>query len=146
MRNKAILLATLVIASGSVLAESDLLGNAGKQLLKDSVTSAAPKEAVQSAESAGQKLEDADKLKETVKSPSDALKGQAQDMATESAKEKLNAAVPEKAKESVKTVEKGTKTAKKLKGSVPKSTGEASKAVKAKAQEEATKKALDTLK
>ena len=43
MKNKALLLVTLLIASGSVLAESDSLGNAGKQLLKDSATSAATK-------------------------------------------------------------------------------------------------------
>ena len=161
MKNKALLLVTLLVASGSVLAESDLLGNAGKQLLKDTATSAAPKEAVQSTEAASKALEDANKLKETVKSPTDALKGQAQDIATESAKQtmkeaqdiatesakqKAKEAVPEKAKESIKTVEKGSKTAKKLKGSLPKSTGEATKAIKSKAQEEATKKALDTLK
>ena len=146
MRNKSLLLVTLLIASGSVLAGQDLLGNAGKQLLKDTATSAAPKEAVGGVEAAGQKVEDANKVKEGVKSAPDALKGQAQDMATESAKQKLDAAVPEKAKESVKTVEKGTKTAKKMKGKIPTSSGEATKAIKGKAQEEATKKALDTLK
>ena len=160
MKNKALLLVTLLIASGSVLAESDTLGNAGKQLLKDTATSAAPKEAVEGTEAASKTLEDANKLKETVKSPTDALKGQAQDIATESAKQTVKEAqdvatesaskklrsVPGKAKESIKTVEKSTKTAKKVKGSIPKSTGEATKAVKGKAQEEATKKALDTLK
>ena len=161
MKNKALFLVTLLIASGSVLAESDTLGNAGKQLLKDTATSAVPKEAVEGTEAASKTLEDASKLKETVKSPTDALKGQAQDIATESAKQtvkeaqdvatesakqKANEAVPEKAKESVKSVEKSTKTANKLKGGIPKSTGEATKAVKGKVQEEATKKALDTLK
>jgi len=33
-----------------------------------------------------------------------------------------------------------------MKGNIPKSSGEATKAIKGKAQEEATKKALDTLK
>jgi hypothetical protein len=146
MRNKALLLVTLLIASGSVPAGQDLLGNAGTQLLKGAATSAAPKEAVEGVGAVGQKVEDANKLKENVKNPSDALKGQAQDMATDAAKEKLDAAVPGKAKESIKTVEKGTKTAKQLKGSIPKSTGEATEAVKGKVQEEATKKALDTLK
>ncbi len=146
MKNKALLLVTLLIASGSVLAESDLLGNAGKQLLKESATSMAPKEVVEGTEAASKTLEDANTLKEKVKSPTDALKGQAQDMATDAAKEKVNAAVPGQAKESIKTVEKGTKTAKKVKGNIPKSTSEATKAVKGKAQEEATKKALDTLK
>jgi hypothetical protein len=57
----------------------------------------------------------------------------------------LNEAVPEKAKQDIKTVEITTKTAKQLKGNIPKSTGEAAKAINGKAQEEATKKALDML-
>ncbi len=146
MRNKALLLISLLIASGSVLAEQDLLGNAGKQLLKDTATSAAPKEAVEGVEATTQKLETAKELKGSVKSAPDALKGQAQDMATESAKEKLNEAVPQNAKQSIKTVEKSTKTAKKLNGKIPKSSGEATKAIEGKAQEEATKKALDMVK
>ena len=146
MRNKALLLVTLLITSGSVLAEKDVLGNAGEQLLKDTATSVAPKEAVEGVKATGQKLEDAKKLKESVESAPDALKGQAQDIATESAKKKLNEAVPEKTKQSVKTIESSTKTAKKLKGKLPKSSAEATKAVKGKAKEEATKKALDILK
>jgi hypothetical protein len=146
MRNKALLLVTLLIASGSVLAEQDLLGTAGKQLIKNTATSAAPKEAVEGIEAANQKLEDANKLKENVKSAPGALKGQAQDLATESAKQKLNAAVPETAKQGIKTVETGTKTVKKVKGNIPKSSGEATEAIKEKAHEEATKKALDMLK
>jgi hypothetical protein len=146
MKNKALLLVTLLIASGSVLAEQDLLGNTGTQLLKDTATSAAPKEAVEGVEAANQKLEAANQLKESVKSAPDALKGQAQDIATESAKQKLNEAVPEPAKQGVKTVETGTKTAKKVQGTIPKSSSEATKAVKAKAHEEATKKALDMVK
>ena len=126
-----------------MLAEQDMLGNAGKQMLKDTATSVAPKEAVEGVDAASQKVEDANKLKESVKSAPDAVKGQAQDMATESAKQKMNEAVPEKAKENVKTVEKGTKSAKKVKGKIPKSSAEATKAIKGKAQEEATKKALD---
>ena len=134
-----------MIASGSVLAEQDMLGNAGKQMLKETATSVAPKEAVEGVDAASQKVEDANKLKESVKSAPDAVKGQAQDMATESAKQKMNEAVPEKAKESVKTAEKATKSAKKVKDKVPKSSAEATKAVKGKAQEEATKKALDVV-
>lgn len=145
MRNKALLLVTLLIASGSVLAEESALGNAGKQLLKDTATSAAPKEAVEGVNAAGQTLENAKNLKESVKSAPDALKGQAQDLATETAKQKLNEAVPEKAKQGIKTIESTTESAKQLKGSIPKSTGEATKAIKGKAQEEATKKALDIL-
>ena len=92
MKNKALLLVTLLIASGSVLAESETLGNAGKQLLKETATSAAPKEAVEGVEAAGKTVEGANKLKESVKSPTDALKGQAQDIATESAKQTVNEA------------------------------------------------------
>ncbi|MDD2660313.1 MAG: hypothetical protein PHY54_11665 [Methylococcales bacterium] len=146
MQNKAFLLITLLIASGSVRAEQDLLGNAGKQLLKDTATSAVPKEAVKSVEAANRKLDDANKLKESVKIAPDAIKKQGQDMATETAKQKLNKAVPEKAKQDIKTVESGAKTAKKLKANIPKSSAEATKAIKGKAQEEATKKALDLLK
>lgn len=146
MRNKALLIVTLLITSGSVLAEKDVLGNAGEQLLKDTATSVAPKEAVEGIDATSQKLEDANKLKESVKSAPDALKGQTQDLATESAKKKLNEAVPEKAKQGVETIKSSTETAKKLKSNIPKSSGEATKAVKAKAHEEATKKALDMMK
>jgi hypothetical protein len=93
MRNKALLLITLLITSGSVLAE-DLLGNAGEQLLKDKATSAAPKEAVKGVEATSQKLE----------------------------------------------------AAKNLKDKIPTSSGEATQAIKGKAEEEATKKALDLMK
>ena len=146
MRNKTLLLITMLITSGSVLAEQDLLGTAGKALLKDTATSAAPQEAVEGIESANQKLEDANKLKQGVKSAPDALNSQAQDMATESAKEKLNAAVPETAKKGIKTLESGTKTEKKTKGMIPKSSAEATKAIEGKAQEEATSKAFNMLK
>jgi hypothetical protein len=146
MRNKTLLLLTLLIATGSVLAEQDLLGSAGKALLKDTATSAAPQEAVEGIESANQKLEDANKLKQGVKSVPDALNSQAQDMATESAKEKLNAAGPETTKKGIKTLESGTKTLKTTKGMIRKSSAEAGKAIEGKAQEEATSKALDMLK
>jgi hypothetical protein len=140
MKNKALLLITLLITSSSVLAEQDAPGNAGKQLLKDTATSVAPKEAVEGIKATGQQL------KESVKSTPEALKSQAQDIATESAKQKLDEAVPEKAKQGIKTVESGTKAAKKMKGNIPKSSGEATKAIKGKAKEEAAKKALDILK
>jgi hypothetical protein len=146
MRNKTFLLIILLVASSSVLAEQDLLGNAGKQLLKDTAASATPKGAVKGVEAASQAQENANKLNESVKSAPDALKGQAQDVATESAKQKLNEAVPEKANQGVKTVESGAKTAQKMQGIIPKSSDEATKVIKGKAQEEATKKAFDVLK
>ena len=146
MRNKALLLISLLIVSSSVLAEQNLLGNAGKALLKDTATSAAPKEAVEGVEAASQKLETANQLKGSVKSAPDALKGQAQDMATKSAKEKLNETVPKEATQGLKTIESGTKNAKKVEGIIPKSSGEASNVIKDKAQEEAAKKAFDMMK
>jgi hypothetical protein len=86
MRNKAILLITLLIASGSVLAE-DLLGNAGEQLLKEKATSAIPQEAVKGVETTNQKLEDAKNLKAKVPTSTDAatkaLKSKAQEEATQ---------------------------------------------------------------
>ena len=146
MRNKALLLITMLIASGSALAEQDMLGIAGKTLLKDTATSAAPKGAVEGVEAAGQKLETANTLKSSVKSAPDALKGQAQDMAMESAKQKLGAAVPENAKQGIKTLETGSTAAKTLQGGIPLSTDDATKAIKGKVQEEATNKALDMMK
>ncbi|MEY3289032.1 MAG: hypothetical protein RLZZ419_1274 [Pseudomonadota bacterium] len=146
MQYKALLLITLLLASSAVIAEQDLVGTAGKAVLNDNATSAAPKAAIEGIESANQNLEDANKLKESVKNTPDALKDQAQDITTESAKKNLDTAVPEKAKQAIKTVDTGTKTAKKAKGTLPKSSNEATKALNAKAHKEATKKALDVLK
>jgi hypothetical protein len=137
MRNKALLLISFLVASGSALAEQGLLENAAKQVLKDTATAAAPKEAVKGAEAASQTLEKAKDLKESVENAPDALK----DQAKEAAKQKLNEAVPEKAKQNMEAAEK-------LKGqvdSVPKSSDEAAKVVKGKAKEKARKKALDLL-
>jgi len=137
MRNKTLLLISFLVASGSALAEQDVLENAAKQVLKDTATTAAPKEAVKGADAASQTLEKAKDLKESVENAPDALKEQAK----ETAKQKLNEAVPEKAKQNVKAAEK-------LKGqveSIPKSTDEATKAAKSKAKEKARKKAPDLL-
>ena len=142
MRNKTLLLISLLIASSSVLAEQNLLGNAGKALLKDTATSAAPTEAVEGVEAASQKLETANQLKNSAKNAPDAL----EDVVMESAKEKLNEAVPKEAKQGLKTIENGAKTAKKAEGMIPKSSAEVSNAIKDKAQEEAAKKAFDMMK
>jgi len=146
MRTKAHLLISLLIASSPVLAEQNLLGNAGKTLLKDTATSAIPKEAVEGAEATSQKLKSANKLKGSVENAPDALKDQAQNMATEAAKKEMNKAVPKEAKQGLKTIESGAKTAKKMEGMIPKSSGEVSNALKDKAQEEAAKKAFDMMK
>lgn len=142
MQNKALLLITLLITSGSVMAEEGLLGNAGKELMKEKVTAAIPTEAVDGVGAAGQKLEAAKAMKDGVSNAPDAMKDHAKDMMMDSAKEKVTEAVPEKAKEGVKTVESGAKSAKKMKGMMPSSSGAATKAVKGKVQEEAAKKAL----
>lgn len=137
MRNKALLLISFFLASGSALAEQGLLENAAKQVLKDTATTAAPQEAVKDAEATSQILEKAKDLKESVENAPDAVKEQAK----ETAKQKLNEAVPEKAKQNIEAAEK-------LKGqvdNVPKSSGEAAKAVKGKAKEKARKKALELL-
>jgi len=146
MQNKALLLITLLIASGSVMAEEGLLGNAGKELMKEKATAVAPTDAVEGVGAAGQKLEAAKTLKEGVSDAPDALKEHAKDMVMDSAKEKATEAVPEKAKEGLKTVESGAKSAKKMKGMMPSSSGAATKAVKGKVQEEAAKKALKMVK
>jgi len=146
MQNKALLLITLLITSGSVMAEEGLLGNAGKELMKEKATAVAPTDAVEGVGAAGQKLEAAKTLKEGVSDAPDALKEHAKDMVMDSAKEKATEAVPEKAKEGLKTVESGAKSAKKMKGMMPSSSGAATKAVKGKVQEEAAKKALKMVK
>jgi hypothetical protein len=137
MRNKALILISFFLASGSALAEQGVLENAAKQVVKDAATTAAPKEAVKGAESASQILEKAKDLKESVENAPDALKEQAK----ETAKQKLKEAVPEKTKQSIEAAEK----LKGQVGNIPKSSDEAAKTVKSKAKEKARKKVLDLL-
>jgi hypothetical protein len=137
MRNKTLLLISFLVASGSALAEQDVLEKAAKQVLKDTATTAAPKEAVKGTEAESQILEKAKELKESVENAPDALKEQAK----EEAKQKLNKAVPEKTKQDIEAAEK-------LKGeveSIPKSSDDAAKAAESKAKQKAKKKALDLL-
>jgi len=139
MKNKIVLLASLMLTSGSVFAESTLLENAAKQTAKESVKAAAP-EVVEKVESANQTLQDAKQLKQGVENAPEAAKQQA----VEAAKEKVEAATPKEAKQAVETVKSGKEAAKELKGkvdAVPKST----KAVKQKAKQKAAEKALDLL-
>lgn len=137
MQNKTLLLISFLVASGSALAEQDVLEKAARQVLKDTATTAASKETVKGAEAGSQILEKAKDLRESVENAPDALKEQAK----EEAKQKLNEAVPEKAKQNVKDAEK-------LKGqveSLPKSSDEATKAAESKAKQKARKKALELL-
>ncbi|MFM8342525.1 MAG: hypothetical protein ACKN9F_09950 [Methylomonas sp.] len=128
MLNKTIILTTLLIASGSVMADSTLLEAAGKQLVKDAATTAAP-EAVKSVEAA----------KGVANAPT-AAKKQATEALKNAAEEKLKQAAPQELKQSVETL----KAAKQLKDA-PKSTGEAVKNVKAKAKQKAAEKAVELL-
>jgi|APLak6261669570_1056073.scaffolds.fasta_scaffold05076_2 hypothetical protein len=147
MRNKAILLSSLLFASGAVLAEQSVLEAAGKQAVKDAATTAAPG-VVKGAETANQTLENAKGVKEAVTNAPEAVKEQAQEKVKAAAEEKIKQATPEELKQGAETLKAGKETAKELKGKVdaaPKSSGEAVKAVKGKAKQKAAEKALDLL-
>ncbi|MCX7097362.1 MAG: hypothetical protein NTV43_05575 [Methylococcales bacterium] len=145
MRNNSLLLITLLITTTPVMAEQSLLNSASKQLVKNAATSALPKEAVSaidSASSAKQTLDTASKLTTGVKATSDSLKGTAQDVVTDTAKQKLLDAAPA----DIKSLESATKSTKLLTDKLPKSSTPISKTVKDQVQKEATKSALDLLK
>lgn len=137
MRNKAILFSSILLISGSVLAEQTLLEDAAKQTAKDTATALAP-DAAEKARIAKQTLEDAKKLKEGMENAPDALKNQVKEAVKESVvKQKINEAIPEKTKKVIETL----KTGKEKVDNAPKST----KAIKNKAKEKAVEKALDLL-
>jgi hypothetical protein len=135
MLNKTIILSTLLIASSAVMAENPLLEAAGKQLVKDAATTAAPG-AVKSVEAASQAV---DAAKGVANAPA-AVKTQAADTLKNAAEEKLKQAAPQELKQSAEAL----KAAKQLKDT-PKSTGEAVKNVKAKTKQKAAEKAVDLL-
>jgi hypothetical protein len=122
MLNKTIILSTLLIASSTVMADNSLLEAAGKQLVKDAATTAAP-----------------EAVKGVANAPA-ATKTQATEALKNAAEEKLKQATPQELKQSAEAL----KTAKQLKDA-PKSTGEAVKNVKAKAKQKAAEKAVDLL-
>ena len=147
MKNKTTLLISLLLATGSALAGQSLLEGATKQLAKDAATSAAP-DAVKGAETAKQNLEGAKTVKETATNAPEAVKQQAQEGAKEAAEQKVEEATPEEAKQGLDTIKSGKEATEELKSKVdtaPKSTSEATDAVKGKAQEKAVDKALDLL-
>lgn len=135
MLTKTIILSTLLIASSTVMADNSLLETAGKQLVKDAATTAAP-EAVKSVEAANQAVEAA---KGVANAPA-ATKTQATEALKNAAEEKLKQATPQELKQSAEAL----KAAKQLK-ETPKSTGEAVKKVKTKAKQKAAEKAVDLL-
>jgi hypothetical protein len=148
MKNRTTLFLTLLLASsGSVMAETAVLEAAGKPVVKDAATQAAPG-AVKGAETANQTLESAKDLKQSVDTAPAAVKEQAQEKVKETAQEKLKQATPEEVKQGAETLKTGKETATQLKGKVdaaPQSSGEAVKAVKGKAKLKASEKALDLL-
>lgn len=144
MKNKVFLI-SLLLASSSVLAEQGVLENAGEQALKDAATSAAPKEAVQGVEAAGQAVEKAQDIKGAAETAPTAVKGQSEEAVKEAVKAKVDAATPEDIKKGKEVLNKGKKAAKKLKAKIPKSTGDASKAVEGKGKEKAAEKALELM-
>ncbi len=135
MLNKTIILSTLLIASSAVMAENSLLEAAGKQLVKDAATTAAPG-AVKSAEAASQAV---DTAKGVTSAPA-SVKTQATDALKNAAEDKLKQAAPQEVKQSVEAL----KTTKQLKDT-PKSTEEVVKTVKAKTKQKAAEKAVDLL-
>lgn len=139
MRNKVILFSSLLLVSGSVLAEQSLLKEVAKQAAKDTATAVAP-DAVEKAGAVNQTLGNAIKLKEGVENAPDAVKEQLKETVKESVKQKIDQATPEQTKKAVETL-KSAKELKEKVRSAPKST----KALKSKAKEKAAEKALDLL-
>ena len=84
MRNKALLLMTLLMASGAVLAE-DILTDAGKQLLKEKAIAVAPKATAENVEAVAKKLKAAKKLKEKLPASSTEVTQAVKDKAKEQA-------------------------------------------------------------
>lgn len=145
MKNKIILI-SLLMASSSVWADTSLLESAGKQTLKNAATAAAPKEAVEGVDAAGQALEKAKDIKGAVETAPAAAQEQAVGTVKGAVADKVEAATPAEVKKGTETLKKGKKTAKKLKAKIPTSTTEATKAVEGEAKEKAAEKSLDLVK
>ncbi|MDO9161362.1 MAG: hypothetical protein Q8N35_02770 [Methylococcaceae bacterium] len=145
MKNKIILI-SLLMASSSVWADTSLLESAGKQTIKNAATAAAPKEAIEGVDAAGQTLEKAKDIKGVVETAPAAVQEQAVDTVKGTVTDKVEAATPSEVKQGTETVKKAKKSAKKLKTKVPTSTTEATKAVEGEAKEKAAEKALDLVK
>ncbi len=137
---KLILLGSLLLSSTAVMSQTSLLEEAGKQMAKDAAKSAAP-EAVRSLESANETVENAKALKGAVESAPETAIDETQEAAKDAAQEKLKEAVPGEATQAVDTIKSGKKAI----DTPPKSTEEATEAVKNKATQKATEKAFDLL-
>jgi len=145
---KALLISSLLIASGAVMAEQSLLEGVAKQAAKNTAAAVAP-DAVAGAETADQALKDAKQVKDAVQNAPVAAKDQAQKALEETAKQ----ATPEPVKQGTEAVKSGKETVKKLEGEVkalPKSSSQEVKKLKhkstAKAKQKGTEKALELLK
>ena len=141
MNNKKIILLTsLLLSSGAIMAQSSLLESAGKQMAKDALGTAAPS-AARTVESANETVKNAEALKDEVQSAPEATTNKAQESAKDAAQEKVNAAVPGEATQTLDKVKSGKAAI----DAAPKTTEEATEAVKNKATEKATEKAFDLL-
>jgi len=146
MKNKIILISLLMASSSVWAADTSLLESAGKQTVKNAATAAAPKEAVEGVEAAGQTLEKAKDIKGAVETAPAAAQEQAVDTVKGAVSDKVEAATPAEVKQGTEGVKKAKKTAKKSKAKMPISTTEATKAVESEAKEKAAEKALDLVK
>ncbi|HYE33863.1 hypothetical protein [Methylocaldum sp.] len=142
------LLVMLLGESGATTATEVSIESATKQLLKDTAKSMIQRETHGRVHVAAESIEKAKNLKESIDRAPAAFKEQALDAAKESAEKQLKETVPAEAKQGVKAVEDSVAQAKAIKDqakNAPKSAREATKAVKYKAKQEATEKALDLL-
>ncbi|MEQ1529530.1 MAG: hypothetical protein ABL925_09450 [Methylococcales bacterium] len=128
MKNKTLLVVSLLIAAGTAQAESSLLQQAGTQAVKDAAKSAVPATAADQAQTTGDAVDKAQTTKSAAETTPDTLNTNVQDTATEPVKQKVDSTVPESVKHA------------------PISTHEVSKAVKSKVKQQATEKALDLVK
>jgi len=137
MKNKIILLTTLLLASGSALAESSLMEAAGKKMVMDKATSAIPGVA-EKAGSASEAVNSANTVKSVTEAAPATLTDSAQGAVESAATEQVKSAVPTEATTAVDTVKSGKAAV----DAAPTSTGAAVDAVKGKA----AGKALDMMK
>ena len=147
MKNKTLLWVSLLMASGSVLAEQSLLEGAARQMATDAATSVAP-EAVKGAAVANQAAESANALKETAEKAPAALKAQTQENLKEALKQKIDAVTPEQANRGAEALKRGKDAVKKMKiklKKAPEASHKATEALKSEANEMAAKEVLKLL-
>lgn len=147
MRNKTLLLVSLLMASGSVLAEQSLLEGAARQMAADAGASAAP-EAVKGAAAANQAVESANALKETAEKAPGALKVQTQENLKEALKQKIDAVTPEQANRGAEALKRGKDAVKKMKiklKKAPEASHKSAQALKGEAKEKTAEKVLELL-